>query len=74
MRCDAMRCLYPAPVENLKCHDRANGVVVGAVVPIAAAHTERTTRIGVEVPRAVVVILRRRPNELIGIGRLSAIS
>ena len=53
-----------APVENLERHDRANGGAAIGVLSVGV-HTERTTRIGVEVPRVAVVILRRRPNVLI---------
>ena len=59
-------CSHRAPVENLERHDRANGVAVAAVLNVEV-HTERTTRTGVEVPRVVVGVLRRRPNAIIGI-------
>ena len=61
---------HRAPVENLKSEHRANGGAVAAVL-MAVAHTERTTRIGVEVPRVAVRVLRRRPNVLISTGYIS---
>ena len=58
------------PVENLESEHRANGV--GVVVALTVAvHTERTTRTGVEPPRAVIGGLRRRPNVLITTGYIS---
>ncbi len=52
-------------VFTQKSEHRANGAVTIVIVLIVVVHIERTTRIGVEVPRVVVVILRRRPNALI---------
>ena len=62
---------HHALVENLESHDRANGAVATAGVLTAAAHTEKTTRIGEELPRAVASGLRRRPNALLSTGDIS---
>ena len=64
---------HRALVENLKSEHRANNAG-GEVVLTGVVHTERTTRIGAEGPRVVEGVIRRRPNELIRMGRLSAIS
>ena len=58
------------PLVFLESHDRTNGV--GAISALTVAvHRERTTRIGIELPRVAARVLRRRPNVLISTGYIS---
>ena len=50
--------------EFLKLHHWANGVVAVEAALITIGHIERTHHIGVEAPRVVIGVFRRRPNGL----------